>query len=103
MNNKLQFSFYGLPAHVWGQDWRIGADVLVKTKSPDIVTYWGNGSGYLSPENYDVAQEIILQVAQDISAGRFPVGQGWNGKHDYEHGLDEFKLAVQGFANAERG
>lgn len=94
-NGVLQFCFYALPAWLYaGAQWRVGADIAVKTRTPDLQTYWANGNGYLSEDNYKAAHEIIMAVANHISVGDFPVGKGWNGRHDYEHGLPPFTIAT---------
>lgn len=100
MNDRLQVAMYGLPAHMAGVEWRVGFDVLVKNKvTPYIETYWANGDGYLTHEQYMAARDIVLDVAEHINRGDFPIGQGWAGtRHDYQHHLPEFSLAVSGFA-----
>lgn len=96
-NGSVQFAMYGLPVHMAGDDWMIGCDTLVKTVTPQLETYWANGTGRISPEQYRAVRDIVLDVAGRISNGDFPVGKGWNGKHSYDHGLPAFSVAVRGF------
>lgn len=96
-NGVVQFTFYGLPAFMAGNPWRIGADIVIKTNVADFQTYWANGDGLITPEQYMVVRSIILDVADRICRGDFPVGKGWNGKHNYTHNLPVFSLAMSGF------
>jgi hypothetical protein len=93
-NDAIQFSMYGLPAHMAGADWMIGSDTVVKTITPQFETYWANGDGYITHEQYLTVRALVLDVADRISRGDFPIGKGWNGKHNYDHGLPSFSVAV---------
>ena len=103
-NGKLQFVMYGLPAHQSGQPWKIGTDILLKQKTADMEHRWANQHlnppGYLTDENIDWGYNLIIDVAERISRGDFPIGKGWNGRHAYGHGEPEFQLAVSGFGDA---
>lgn len=96
-NGSVQFAMYGLPAYLAGSEWLVGCDTLIKTVTPQFETYWANGDGRITPEQYAAVREIILDVAARISRGDFPIGKGWNGKHNYEHGVPPFSIAVHGF------
>lgn len=99
-NGALQFAMYGLPAHMAGADWMIGSDVLVKTITPQFETYWANGDGLITAEQYATVREIVLDVADRITRGDFPIGKGWSGtRHNYDHGMPRFSIAVSGLAS----
>lgn len=67
------------------------ADVVSKTKNPDLVSYPLIADDYARKLTY----QTVLDVAEDISAGRFRPHPGW--WCDYVHGFAEFQVAVQGF------
>lgn len=75
----------------------IVADVVSKTKNPDLVSYPLVGDEYARKLTY----QTVLDVADDISAGRFRPHPGW--WCDYIHGFAEFQVAVSGFAEASDG
>lgn len=97
-NNAIQFALYTLPAHHLGVDPWVACDKIIKTKTPYMETYWANGNGIVLPEQYAVVKEIVLDVADRISAGDFPIGHGWHGSHTYSHNFPAFSLAVSGFS-----
>ena len=68
------------------------ADVVSKTKNPDLVSYPLIGDDYARNLTY----QTVVDVANDISAGRFRPHPGW--WCDYVHGFAEFQVAVSGFA-----
>lgn len=110
-NGILQFCWYGLPAHLAGQPWWTACDIIAKKVTPEFGTYLPNGTGYLTDLQYNAAREIIEDTFYAISEGfrafqqgdwrgarmYFPVGKGWNGKHDFDHGLPEYERAARGF------
>jgi len=67
------------------------ADVVSKTKSPDLMSYPLVGDDYARK----LTHQTVLDVAEDISAGRFRPHPGW--WCDYVHGFAEFQVAVSGF------
>jgi hypothetical protein len=83
---RIQLVTYDLPWYAMGEPQKLGFDVAVKTKAPDFNVYWLNGTGEVTPEQYEYVKATVLRVAGDISAGRFPVNEAalW---HKYEHGL----------------
>jgi hypothetical protein len=70
------------------------ADVVSKTKTPDLQSYVLSNDDYARKLTY----RTVLDVAEDISAGRFRPHPGW--WCDYVHGFAEFQIAVSGFADA---
>ena len=70
------------------------ADVVSKAKAPDLQTYALPSDDYGRRLTY----QTVLDVAEDISAGRFRPHPGW--WCDYIHGYPEFQVAVSGFAEA---
>jgi hypothetical protein len=70
----------------------IFADVADKRIHPEVKSY------PLVVDEYaeKMTHQIVLDVADGISAGRFPPHPSW--RCDYLHGLPEFQIAVQGFA-----
>jgi hypothetical protein len=83
---RIQLVTYDLPWYAMGEPQKLGFDVAVKTKAPDFNVYWLNGTGEVTPDQYEYVKATVLRVAGDISAGRFPVNEAalW---HKYEHGL----------------
>lgn len=81
--------------HARGKSLAVLADVVSKTKNPDVVTY------PLSIDDYgrDLVHQTVLEVADDISAGRFRMRP--NFLCPYVHGLPEFQVAVSGFPDGE--
>jgi len=71
------------------------ADVVSKTKNPDVVTY------PLSIDDYgrNLVHQTVLEVAEDISSGRFRMRP--NFLCPYIHGLPEFQVAVSGFQGSD--
>lgn len=98
-NGKLQFVTYGLPAYQTGTPWRVGTDILLKQRTADMEHRWANTDGYLTEANIDWGYNVVLDVAERISRGDFPIGKGWNGRHAYDHGEPVFELAVSGFSD----
>lgn len=80
--------------HHRGKPLAVLADVVSKTKTPDVVTY------PLTIDDYgrDLVHQTVLEVADDISAGRFRMRP--NFLCPYIHGLPEFQVAVSGFPEA---
>ena len=81
--------------HARGKSLAVLADVVSKTKNPDVVTY------PLGIDDYgrDLVHQTVLEVADDISAGRFRMRP--NFLCPYVHGLPEFQVAVSGFPDGE--
>lgn len=71
------------------------ADVASKAVKPSLVTYT------LSEDDYGqkLAYQTVMEVAEDISAGRFRPRPNW--RCSYLHGFNEFQVAVSGFPEAE--
>lgn len=67
------------------------ADVVSKTKLPDLQSFPLVADDFARKLTYDT----VLDVADDISAGRFRPHPGW--WCDYIHGFAEFQIAVSGF------
>lgn len=70
------------------------ADVIDKRKHPEVKSY------PLIVDDYalELTHRTVMGVAEDISAGRFRPTPTW--ACDFVHGFGEFKIAVQGFADA---
>lgn len=67
------------------------ADVAAKTVKPSLVTYSLNADDY----GQQLAYQTVLDVAEDISAGRFRPRPNW--RCSYLHGFNEFQMAATGF------
>jgi len=89
----IQLVMYGWPWHKAGSDPALGWDVAIKTKQPGFATYWLNGSGLLLPEHWEYVRGRVVQVADDICAGRFPANEA-SYFHKYDHGMPVGELAV---------
>lgn len=72
----IQLLLYGMPWWKAAQSQKLGWDVLIKTKNPDVATYWWRGDGVALDEDYQYAHDRVLQAADDICAGRFPANDG---------------------------
>jgi hypothetical protein len=77
--------------HSRGKPLAVLADVVSKTKTPEVQTF------PLSIDDYgrNLVHQTVLEVADDISAGRFRMRP--NFLCPYIHGLPEFQVAVSGF------
>jgi hypothetical protein len=73
----------------------IFADVADKRVHPELKSY------PLVVDDYaeGMTHQTVLDVADGISAGRFPPHPSW--RCDYVHGFAEFQVAVSGFADGE--
>lgn len=90
----IQLLLYGWPWHAAGTDLRLGWDVVVKNKTPLYRAYWANGDGVIVANQWDYVRQRVLEVAADITAGRFPVNEASH-FHRYEHpGLPTGELAL---------
>jgi hypothetical protein len=89
----LQLLMYGMPWWRAGQPQKLGWDVLVKTKNPDMAVYWVNGTGEATDEQYEYARWRVLAAADSICAGDFPPNDGSLFCH-YEHGLPKGERAA---------
>ena len=67
------------------------ADVVSKGRQPDLQSYPLMADDY----GMQLVHETIMEVADDISAGRFRSRPGW--WCSYLHGWPEFQVAVSGF------
>jgi len=94
----IQLAVYGLflggPA--------LAADSLVVRPAsskgvPDVCTYWANGTGIISEDQYRKIYDLVVDTAARISRGDFPIGKGVFGRHDFDHGFPSFSLAIRGF------
>jgi hypothetical protein len=90
---SLQLLLYGMPWWAAEDPQKLGFDVAIKTKSPDFATYWLNGTGEVTDEQYAYARWRVLQAADDICAGRFRPADG-NLFCRYDHGLPKGERAV---------
>ena len=81
--------------HARGKPLAVLADVVSKTKNPEVQTF------PLGIDDYgrDLVHATVLEVAEDISAGRFRMRP--NFLCPYIHGLPEFHVAVGGFPDVE--
>jgi len=74
-----------------GLSMAILADVAAKTTKPSLATYSLNTDDYGQQLTY----QTVLDVAEDISAGRFRPRPNW--RCSYLHGFNEFQAAARGF------
>lgn len=82
LQDAFQTACYGLPEYVrTGQVLGFGIDKIVKNKT-SVHAYYAVRAG---AEELRGVYSDVVQVAADISAGRFPVGAGRFGVHDYDH------------------
>lgn len=72
----IQLLMYGMPWWAAGQPQRLGWDVMIKTKNPDFAAYWWRGDGVALDADYEYVHDRVLEVADDICAGRFPANNG---------------------------
>lgn len=93
---SLQLLLYGMPFWAASDPHKLGFDVAIKTKNPDFATYWLNGTGDVTDEQYEYARWRVLQAADDICAGRFRPADG-NLFCRYDHGLPKGERAVMNF------
>ena len=91
--SSLQLLMYGMPWWMAGDSLKLGWDVAIKTKTPDFATYWLNGTGAVTDEQYEYARWRVLAAADDICAGRFPPNDG-NIFCKYDHGLPKGERAT---------
>jgi hypothetical protein len=71
------------------------ADVASKAVKPSLVTYSLTADDY----GQKLVYETVIEVAEDISAGRFRPRPNW--RCSYLHGFNEFQVAVSGFPEAD--
>jgi hypothetical protein len=82
LQDAFQTTCYGLPEFIrTGTVIGFGIDKIVKNKT-SLHTYFGIRAG---AEELQGVYDDVLQVAADISGGRFPVGAGRFGVHDFDH------------------
>jgi hypothetical protein len=67
------------------------ADVAAKTVRPSLQTYTLNADDY----GQQLAYQTVMDVAEDISAGRFRPRPNW--RCSYLHGFNEFQATARGF------
>ncbi len=91
-NAAIQLQIYRRFA---GTGVKAAIDQIPKTKSPDLRSYWLS-EGEDEAANVDA---LVLQVADDICAGRFPPRPGFLCKWD--HGFGSFSVAVSGFGESQ--
>ncbi len=96
LETRIQTALYGLYWHMNGFNVRLCVDVIGKTKTPSLRQYLiGDPStGLVGPAAFQVTRDTIIRTADRICAGDFGLGPGWNGRHDYDHGLPEAHLLV---------
>src|SRR5439155_301741 len=73
---SLQLLLYGMPWWAADDPRKLGFDVAIKTKNPAFATYWLNGTGDVTDEQYAYARWRVMQAADDICAGRFRPADG---------------------------
>ena len=109
-NNRVQGGIYALFVRQSGEEPRVIFDQITKAISPQFNSYvlGLEGGLYMTPGQLEVVRETVTDIAGLISDGYaaylsedwqtfrrcFPIGQGWNGKHDYDHGVPEAHLLV---------
>jgi hypothetical protein len=82
LQDAFQTACYGLPEFIrTGQVLGFGIDKIVKNKT-SLHAYYAVRAG---AEELQGVYDDVLQVAADITAGRFPVGAGRFGVHDFDH------------------
>jgi hypothetical protein len=91
LSAAIQCAIYD--SFIGGVRWAV--DVLAKTKTPSFKSYWMGERGYLDEGEHRRVRELVLDVADRISAGDFPKRPSWMCK--YEHGYPIFRVAVSGF------
>ncbi len=105
LNNRVQGGIYGLFVREAGEEPRVIFDTVTKTATPRLDSYGlgPEGAAYMTPGQLTVVHEIVVDVASAISDGYaaylnedwatfrrcFPIGQGWVGRHDFDHGVPE--------------
>jgi hypothetical protein len=110
MNNRLQGGVYALFVGQSGIQPQVIFDTFSKTLTPKLESYKlaREGQDYMTSVELDVVREVVTDVATHISKGyqaylnedwntfreHFPVGQGWVGRHDFDHNLPEAHLLV---------
>lgn len=108
LNNRIQGAVYALFVRESGEEPRVIFDTITKTLSPTFNSYGlgPEGAEYMTTSQLMVTKEIVIDVATAISEGwkaylnedwdsyrrHFPIGQGWSGLHDYDHGVAEAHL-----------
>ncbi len=109
-NNRVQGGVYALFVRQAGEEPRVIFDQITKALSPQFNSYGlgPEGALYMTPGQLEVVRETVTDIAGLISDGYaaylngdwqtfrrcFPIGQGWNGKHDFDHGVPEAHLLV---------
>jgi hypothetical protein len=109
-NNRVQGGIYALFVRQAGEEPRVIFDQITKAINPQFNSYGlgPEGSLYMTPGQLEVVRETVTDIAGLISDGYaaylnedwstfrrcFPIGQGWNGKHDFDHGVPEAHLLV---------
>lgn len=104
-NNRIQGGIYALFVGRSGERPQVLFDSVTKAKTPQLNTYGlgPEGAAYMTDGQLKVVFDEVMLVAEAISEGYqayldgnwrlyyrcFPIGQGWNGKHDYDHGFPE--------------
>jgi len=88
VENRIQAAIYAAHWLKVGRNVRVGFDVAAKTKAPSLESYWMDTGGV------DAVVAMIDDIAERINRGDFPIGQGWNGRHDFDHGLPEMSRAA---------
>jgi hypothetical protein len=110
LNNRLQGGIYCLFVEQGGERPIVVFDTFTKTAQPKLDSYTLGLEGHprMSDPELMTIRETVTDVAAAISDGYqawldqdwqafrrcFPIGQGWNGRHDYDHGLPEAHLAA---------
>lgn len=69
--------------------------VKYKDKPVELTTYWVS----VDQEKLRHARDLVLQVAEGISAGRFPPRPDWS--CNFDHNLPSFRIAVEGGEGAD--
>lgn len=109
-NNRVQGGTYALFVRQAGEEPRVIFDQITKAINPQFNSYGlgPEGSLHMTPGQLEVVRETVTDIAGLISDGYaaylnedwqtfrrcFPIGQGWNGKHDFDHGVPEAHLLI---------
>lgn len=104
-NNRVQGGIYALFVGKADIPPMVLFDTVSKTLKPSLVSYklGPEGADYMTSSQLQVVYDTVMEVASHISDGykaylvgdwrtyyaNFPIGQGWNGRHDADHGLPE--------------
>lgn len=101
MNDRIQGGIYGL----FEPDMAVVFDTLVKNRTPYVAQF----EITFSPAARTAVYDHVIEIAEEIRDGYlaylegdwrtvnrcFPIGQGFIGRHDYDHSFPEVKEVLQ--------